>query len=124
MRLDHDLIRNLLFHIEEITDALEIYTVSNLYESYQEYSYTIFRYHIKYLYDIGFIEASNDFDDCIDKIEIIDITPLGRDFLDAIRDNTVWEKTKKKFQPLGSVAISVISDLATSFLRNKLGLGS
>ena len=53
---------------------------------------------------------------------IIDITPLGRDYLDHVRNDTVWGKTKKNLQPLGTVPLSVVSQVTASCISSLLGL--
>ena len=47
---------------------------------------------------------------------------MDREYLDTIRDKNIWEDTKKKFHPLGSVTFSVISDIAKSLILKQLGL--
>ena len=114
MKLDYDLIRNLLLRIEEDSDGHTNFSLFYFFEAFPEVDKASIDYHLKYLYDAGFVEGSRDF--------IIDITPYGREYLDSIRDKNIWENTKKKFQPLGTVTFSVISDIAKSLVLKQLGL--
>ena len=46
----------------------------------------------------------------------------GHSFLDNIRDNQVWLKSKKVLSSLKSVSIEIISQVATNVIYKKLGL--
>ena len=51
------------------------------------------------------------------------LTAAGHDFLNAIRDETVWKKTQEKVSTVGGgVAINVLVAIATEFLKKKLGI--
>ena len=60
-------------------------------------------------------------------VEPIRITAAGQQFLDAIRDETIWQKLKTSLgEKLGAVPISVLTSLAaglaTEWAKRKLGL--
>lgn len=114
MRLNHDLIRQLLLRIEDIADGCTNFPLQYFIEEFPEYSQKDVNYHIKFLSDAGLIESHEAY--------VIDITPYGRNYLDSIRNNSIWENTKEKIQPLGSVALSVISDIGLSLIKKQLGL--
>lgn len=51
------------------------------------------------------------------------ITSAGHDFLDAIRSDEVWTQTKSRIATAGvGVTLAVITELATAFVKEKLGL--
>ncbi|WP_423738704.1 DUF2513 domain-containing protein [Clostridium niameyense] len=50
------------------------------------------------------------------------ITWDGHEFLDNIRDNDIWNKTKNTISKINGVSIPIISDIAKSILLKKLGL--
>jgi hypothetical protein len=51
------------------------------------------------------------------------LTWAGYDFLDAIRDETVWEKAKGQAAKTGgAVTLAVLTQLATYYLMEKLGM--
>ncbi len=87
-----DLARKILFAIEECPDPwgpreLEI----------ENYSDELVSYHIKLLFEAGLIEA----EDCSScgpggySWDAGTLTWAGHEFIEAARDNTRWEKTKK-----------------------------
>lgn len=115
-KLDHDLIRELLFIVERDTDGYRNLSVEYFCNKLQNKNFICIRYHIKYLLDAHLIEGTYTRD------AIMDITPSGRDYLDHIRNDTIWAKTKKILQPLGTVPISVISQVAASCISVSLGL--
>lgn len=115
MKLDYDLIRGILLYIENVADESTTIHIDFICEQFKEIESPKVRYHVKYLRDANFIEHQRD-------VHIIDITPSGRDYLNSVRDNSVWEETKKKFQPLGTVTLSVVSEIAKSLILNRLGL--
>lgn len=116
MKLDYDLIRGLLIIIEEDTDGYRNFYPEYFCHKLPDGTPIQIRYHLKYLLDARLIEGTYTCD------AIIDITPLGRDYLDHVRNDTVWEKTKKKLQPLGTVPLSVVSQVAASCISSLLGL--
>mgnify|MGYP002078383599 FL=1 len=51
------------------------------------------------------------------------LTPKGHDFLDATRDQGVWDETKRAALKLGgTLTIGMMLELAKTYLRLKLGL--
>lgn len=116
MRIDYDMIRNLLIKIEDISDGDTDFYLAYFYDSQGEKDRIKIRYHLKYLADAGLIECTDTRD------AIIDITPYGRNYLYSVLDASIWEKTKKKIQPLGSVTLSTVVQVASSFILKELGL--
>ena len=51
------------------------------------------------------------------------LTWAGHDFLDSIRDESVWSAVKKKLTAVGgSASIDVLKALVTQVVKGKLGL--
>ena len=69
-------------------------------------------YHLKYLADAGLVEY--------EPYHYNDITPKGRDYLDSIRDDTVWGKAKGKVSRYGHVSFGVLADIAKEILLSSL----
>lgn len=71
------------------------------------------RYHVMLLMDVGFAtEVERD---------TFRLTSLGHDYLDAIRDNGIWERTKTAVTETGGNAtIEIIKALASGFLKKKI----
>lgn len=116
MKLNYDLIREILFKIEEISDGCTNYeSQSFVEECFPEYQNNVVFYHLKYLRQSNLIEP-------MDSAWIIDLTPQGHEYLNNIRTDTAWNQVKAKIQPLGSVALSVVAEVAKSLALSKLGL--
>ena len=62
-----------------------------------------------------------------DKIEsliydIQRITSNGHDFLDSLRNNIVWNKTKEAAGKVGGYTISILMDLGKEYIKKQVGL--
>lgn len=116
MKLDHDLIRSLLLHIEEITDGQQGYPMAGFAGSFPEYKDGIVLYHVKYLCDAAYVEHNGN--------EIYDITPKGRECLDSIRSPETWRQTKASIakQALGQLSFEVMADVAKGLVAKALGM--
>lgn len=78
------------------------------------------RYHAKLLRDAGWIRAEFFFGG---EFVILDLTNQGHDFLDAVRNETVWKRLKKKLGTEGeTLPLEVIKLLAIQLLKELLGL--
>jgi hypothetical protein len=81
-------------------------------------------YHIKLLWEAGFVEAANfgTFGGALDW-RVQSLTWKGHEFLDATRQATVWKKVKAKVKKHGSaMPFTLIQELATKFLAAQVGL--
>lgn len=53
------------------------------------------------------------------------MTWAGHDFLDSMRDDTIWKKAQEKvLKPIGGVAFDVLKEWLKAEMRSKLGLPS
>jgi hypothetical protein len=115
VRLDPEKLRSLLLAIEKITDGIANHETDSFVRlNFPNEDTQLLLYHMKYLIDNGFVQEKNGF--------FRDITPSGREFLDNVRDNEVWTKTKKKLSTFGSVAVPVMSEIAASIIKKLAGL--
>jgi hypothetical protein len=115
MKLDNDLLRIMLMQIELDVDGNVNYDVrSYCKDMFPGIEPKQSVYHMKYLIDACFVQAENGY--------FRDLTPAGHAFLNNVRDNVVWAKTKEAVKPLGQVAISVVSEIAASVVRKMLEL--
>jgi len=117
-----DLIREILLSIEEY----EPERISSLQTiSPKDYSGTEAQnyHHIKMLRDAYLIDLagkplmSGDF-------PIHGMTMGGHDFLDAIRDQGVWDKTKDRLGKAGGWTLDIVLAVAKEELKRRLGLGA
>lgn len=114
MKINYDLIRDILLAIEENADGYKNFAPEDISLMLPQTDFKILFYHVKYLKDVAFLECSNDY--------ITDITPVGRSFLENIRSDGIWEEVKKHIQPLASISLSVVARLACAIVSKKLGL--
>ena len=116
MKRDMDLCRAILFAIEEeyVDTALHNLEIP-------EYTMEKVAYHCKILYDAGFIESYNAkfADDHIYFFSVGSLTWEGHDFLDKIRQDTIWNKTKEVITNNGlPMVIDVIKPMAQSIITS------
>jgi len=77
------------------------------------------KYHLVLLYDAGFLRCEPEKSTTSDRvIQVIpfDLTWDGHEFLDKIKNETIWKKVKDTIVQKGlSTSLSVINQLATKF---------
>ena len=122
MKRDFDLIRKILNEVESSDHG---YYVG--YPEIKGYSVEQIRYHIHLLGESGLADVVDvSFSDGNSpQAELRNLTWQGHDFLDSIKDESLWEKAKKTV--LGSasgIAIDVLMAWAKNEAMKKLGLVS
>ncbi|MBA4509168.1 DUF2513 domain-containing protein [Clostridium sporogenes] len=118
MKLDYDLIRDLLLVVEDISDGSINYPVENIQNDYlSNYELKTIKYHVKQLAQGGIVEVPSS-----SIYSIIDLTWYGHQYLANIRDNNIWSKTKEYIKPFGTVTLDIISEVAKLFILKKLHL--
>ena len=110
MKRDMELVRNILLAIEEQYIDVALYDLE-----VEGYDFKTIAYHCKILYDA---ELINDYKGLFAENELQNfgvgsLTWEGHEFLDKIRDDTVWGKTKETMKdkgiPFGLDAVKQIS---------------
>ncbi len=125
MRLNPDCVRDVLLKIELLAGFRDgILCDTDSYELASEmpdYSRDIILYTLKALLDDGMLDAEDR--DMIASHDFIvkDITPKGRDFLDAIRPKSAWAKIKERLGALASISMDILTKIATTYISSKLG---
>lgn len=114
MKRDMDLIRLLLLQIEG-EERLDL----------SEYPQEQILYHKNLLLEANLAQGK-----CLpgnDKIVAVSLTRLtwdGHDFLNAIKNETVWDKTRKVLKDKGGeVSFEIVKNLAMKFAMEIFGLG-
>lgn len=114
MKRDMELIRKTLFKIEE-----EVGTTVKFNIEIEGYTMDQVAYHCSLLYDGGLIKdykaqyGSGE----LSMFSVSGLTWKGHEFLDTIRNDTVWKKTKDTIVKRGlSTTVEVIKNVATEFL--------
>lgn len=117
MKLNHECIRKLMLLIEEnLNYSVYIDTKDVEIKGFttEEIVYTADK-----LLEAGYITANRNAylgGDHIPDIDIMSITWEGHKFLDSVRDNTVWKKTKEITSKFSSVSISMIEHIASNVI--------
>ena len=109
MKRDNEYLRGLLFEIESNEDDLYFVTVTMGMSAEERKEF----YHIQLLCDDGYvIQVSEDG---------YRLTAQGHDFIEAIRDEGIWEKTKKAVTETGGNAtLEMVKIIAVGLLKKKI----
>jgi hypothetical protein len=114
MKRDFDLIRKLLIYFEK-KEGPELVRVPTI-EGYNE---LVIKYHLVLLYDAGFLRCETEKSTTSDRvIQVLpfDLTWDGHEFLDKIKNETIWNKVKDTIVQKGlSTSLLVINKLAAKF---------
>ena len=122
MKMDLDLIRKLLLFIEE-KDTINSEIRLQEFQIIKEHSIEEIAYHLALLNDAGYIEGKE-----IKAVGIYDywvkrMTIEGHQYLNNIRDDTIWNKTKEKLKQVsGTVSLEIVNTVATNVLKTALGI--
>ena len=116
MKRDDELIRNLLFEFESADDWLHTLPSGGVLAPKPEDRRK--DYHVHLMADEGLVKAFGN--------STFRLTSRGHDYLDAIRSDTIWKKTKDGASILGGATLGIMFDLAKAYIKQeaaeKLGL--
>lgn len=119
MRLNHDCIRDILLYIEANTDDdISCISCDTLLEALSKYDKNTLFYHIRRM------DTANLFDSVYyseNEPELIsNLSWDGHHYIDNIRDDKIWSKTKAAASKLASVSLPILiekaADIAASFI--------
>lgn len=110
MRRDDDLIRQLMLDFEASEKVLLV-AARHLNMSPEE---SRKYYHLKCLADAGFLEETGK------SGGVFRMTNNGHDFCAAIRDETIWNKTKAASASVAGVGLGVMKDIGIGYVRARL----
>lgn len=120
MKLNNDLIRDILLTIEEYTGYEKPVSFYKPYEAEEnthplikDYSKEEFFYHLKQCEMSGLIKIMLETGEYT---TVSYLTPLGHEFLENIRSNTVWNKTKSISKKLGLKSLDAVIKISTSVI--------
>ena len=112
MKLLHDCVRDVLLTLE---DKLGVFGgLGDNQLDLPKYSSDDIKYTILKLNEAGYITCSKS--DLVGNIYIKSITYQGHLFLDNIRDNNVWKKTKSIASKFSSTSLTIISSIASQVI--------
>ena len=130
MKLNYNCIRDVLLFIEENQEMTDngYMTTMGLHDfcnsdSLSNYSESDIEYCISKLHEAGFVDANDIRSLDSSGFMIKDITYDGHQYLNNIRDKSIWQQTLEKVRSVGgSVSLSVLSQIAEKIVLSKLGL--
>lgn len=114
MKRDMELCRKILFAIEERYVDAAIYNLK-----IEGYSQEEISYNSGLLFDAGLISAykSQNADNHLYMFAVGHLTWEGHDFLDKIREDTIWNKTKKVIKDkLLPMTLDIIKEVASAIV--------
>jgi hypothetical protein len=125
MKRNWDTIREILTRLEELPDTDSTLELSN-FPGDRAYDYS---YHVELLIDAGLVEGqmSRTLGRGPTHFFARRLTWPGHEFLDSIRSDTVWNKTKKTFTSKGlemtfDLVKSVASEISVALIRGAAGV--
>lgn len=115
MKLNYDVIKSVLGYIESISDGQKNFIFEGD-ESLKEVSSTIppeeISYHLNLLIEEGFVKGQIGMDSYV----IIDLNLSGHQLLEAMRNDTLWNKIKSGLKGAGIETLKQIPGLAIQLL--------
>lgn len=123
MKRDLDLIRDILLQIENTENGKRIY-VDQLVEALNsEYDFNTISYHVGLLEDSDYIvcERVHRAGTMIDGFIIYRMTNYGHDYLETVKDDSVYKETKSKLGSLFSnSSLEIVSKVASEIILSKI----
>lgn len=114
---DIDLVRKILLEVEKSGSLSRSFSLE-----IESYTKTEIAYHVKLLNQAGYLEAQHTSTRESEDWDPISLTWLGHEFLDAARDNTIWNKTKSKIgEKLPSVTFDVLKRMLNLSIKQQFG---
>lgn len=128
MKLNPDCIRDILLSIEETTDyytRFEYVPGTSIHGRIQKYSHDEIIYHIHQCRLSGLVFRC-EINGNGGYITIEDLSPSGHEFLEKIRADTIWNKTKEIAGAIGTksldATIQIASVVLTEIVKAHLGI--
>ena len=126
MKLNPDCIRDILIYVEENTSYKRACCIepSSCSKSFPDYSPEELLYHVDQCDMSGYFSKTSH--DLSNNVTIAGLSPLGHQFIDNVRSETVWNDVKQVSATVGSKSLSALSQIAsgviTSLIEHQLGL--
>lgn len=120
MRRDMDLVRYILKRTEEYDRQIEYDELVTECWPMQDVAY-----HVEVMYECGLLDARviKDSNGGAVRGFVNGLTWAGQDYLDAIRNDTVWTRTKRRVAAaLGSTTMDIIKQVAIAESLKMLGI--
>jgi Hypothetical protein (DUF2513) len=114
MKRDWEMIRSLLLEIERESQFNNQYIFDEKDHSKIEFHQTR-RAHLRLMKEAGFIRTMGEMEHYT-----MGITWTGYEFLDTIRDDEVWSKTKSGAIDVKNFSVEMLKDIAKAYGKKKL----
>lgn len=118
MKRDMDLVRGLLLNVEALTDRYGgqyVVHASDDEISVEGFTPDQVGYHMDLITDAGFLQCSPGANHWM----VSGLTWEGHEFLDAVRDDGTWKKTKAGAATVGSWSLGLMVDLAKAYAKQE-----
>lgn len=122
MKRDDELIRTILFLIEERGLGPNTEMPDFVVSGHDDRKLS---YHVWLLFDGGYVDAikTHGFDSESEVYELCVpccLTFRGQEFLDSIRDTEIWRKTKEAAKNGGAASLELVSKVALAYLKKQI----
>lgn len=119
MKRDMGLMRLLLLKLEELDeDGQSIYHYRSDDIQIDGYTWAQVNYHYELAEEAGLVDMGGS--GVMNGILFRRLTWAGHDFVDAVRDEDIWNKTKEGALAAGGFSFDLVKDLAKGFIRKKV----
>ncbi|PBQ23875.1 hypothetical protein CNR29_07530 [Levilactobacillus brevis] len=125
MKLDHDCVRDVLLWVETNVPLQEPVATHDLLNEFQDkWDRSETTYCIIQLNEAGMIDGGASVQNGIVSINYIQrLTWKGHEYLDNIRNDTIWKETKNTvISKVGSASLSIVSSVAAKLIEDKFNL--
>lgn len=122
MKRDMDVIRALMLKLEALPiNGHAIFAVGPDDEEIAVANASVdqIAYHLRLIYDQGFLDSPGE-PFLSGQIPFRGLTWAGHDFIDSIRDDDVWRKTKTQAEKVGSWTVDILSGFAKAVIKAKI----
>ena len=117
MKLIHDCVRDVMLFVEEnLKNDGKTLNAANIKVKHNSEDIL---YTCEKLGEANFLNIRQDI---LGNVIIISMTYNGHVFLDTIRDNNIWKKTKSCISKLTSVSLPMLQQVASSQILKELGI--
>ncbi len=122
MKRDYDIIRKILLVVEEKQKGIDIasWNLNNL-SDFGDFDTDDVIGHFKLLLNAGFLNTDTRGDWLTSSsMYTAGLSWYGHEFLDTVRDEKIWRRTKEGARQVGSFSIEVIAGIAKAIINKKI----
>lgn len=119
MRMDYDVIRQILLNIESFPSDKKM-TEETLASG--DLTPEVVAFHLDLLADAGYIErlSTRTMSSKYNNQIVLRMTFKGHEYLDTVREPKIWRETKSRLKTVGSATLEVIKSIATDIIISSL----